>query len=233
MWEMNISVYPWGMQPTKTFKEVWNKIGSVLEDNGAENATLVYCPYSLIGQGTLSSSIRWGTSTRRYFPDDGKHVDYIGISAYSRYNTVASNLSFKDIAGSFINGMHKDFPDIPKMIAEWGKSEGPHQWKYIRDALNWIKKHPEVKAEIYWDNVLRGIRSYYDPHKLHLNSLEYLEMEFQNTYWIGGNKSMENPEKFYPMQNLSEETKKAIKNNIDELTERYRKLNEQTKKKED
>jgi beta-mannanase len=91
-------------------------------------------------------------SPGRYYPGD-KYADWIGLSAFSRDKIMAGEMYFRNMMGRTYEEMRASHPDKPIMQAEFGKTRGWEQPRWMLDAYRSMKEMPGLKAAIYYDNV--------------------------------------------------------------------------------
>jgi len=176
MHELNIDAWPWSKQ-AGTAKKVWQTMWDIFEDNGANKyATWVWEVY------TAGTAVTWVDDPEWYYPGD-KYVDWIGLSAYSRDgNEQTRNMSFKILTEDAYSKMHRSHPDKPIMQAEFGKTKGPSQAKWFKNAFETIKSWPEMKAAIVWDVYDIGLS---DDANLSDDTLKMLGEILKDPYFIG------------------------------------------------
>ena len=172
---MNGAAFPWCKSP-KTSTKVWKHMWQVFEDNGANKyATWLW----EINPSSYGSDKVGNPET--YYPGD-KYVDWIGISAYSRAMFTSAWSTLGELAGQTYSQMRRNHPDKPIMMAEFGKTRGRDQEKWIRNAYKTIRSWPGMKAAIYWDSMNVELP---DDHTLTEKSLQAQKEIFKDTYFIG------------------------------------------------
>lgn len=67
------------------------------------------------------------------------------------------------------------------MLAEFGKTRGKGQSKWLKDAFEYIKSRTGIKAAIFWNNC----NSYEDDHTLTDKSFELYKEIMKDSYFIG------------------------------------------------
>jgi len=175
MHELNGYWFPWGKH-AGTAKKVWQTMWDIFEDNGANQyATWIWEVYTPEAGGPNTDD------PDRYYPGD-KYVDWIGISAYSRDQFDTGQMSFKGLTERTYSEMRRTHPDKPIMQAEFGKTKGPGQARWFKDAFQTIKNWPEMKAAIVWDVYDTGLR---DDATLSEDTLKTLGEIFKDPYFIG------------------------------------------------
>jgi hypothetical protein len=90
--------------------------------------------------------------------------------------------SFANLVGSTYRSMRSNHRDKPVMMAEFGKTYGSYQHKWLIKAFEYILSHPGMKAAIFWNNVYSGIN---DNHTLTPKSFEVYKEIMKDPYFIG------------------------------------------------
>jgi hypothetical protein len=175
MRELNGYWFQWGQQPTQA-KKAWQHVWQIFQDQGAnEYATWVWeieCPEA--GSARVDSP-------DSYYPGD-KHVDWIGLSAYSRAQFNTRDMSYNELTRNTYSEMHNNHKEKPIMQAEFASTQGSSQPYWLKNAFKTIKSRPGMKAALYWDwpNVALG-----DEHDLSDESYGVLKEIFKDPYFIG------------------------------------------------
>lgn len=173
MHEMNGNWFSWGQKPNQ-FKDAWRKVWNIFEDTGAnEYATWVWEVYSIENKSA--------DRPERYYPGD-KYVDWIGLSAYSRSMFPSGQMSFSSITGLTYHDMRRSHPNKPVMMAEFGKTKGRYQARWLKEAFETIKSWPGMKAAIFWDSKNWDLP---DDHTLTEESKNVLKEILKDDYFIG------------------------------------------------
>ena len=174
MREPNGDWFPWGKQPSN-FKKMWKLMWQIFEDKGAnEYATWVWEVNIVLGNID---------NPHRYYPGN-KYVDWIGLSAYSRNGIPITNESFSTLVANDYFSMRKNYPNKPIMMAEFGKSQGSSQPRWIQNAYETIRNWPGMKAAIYWNVYDFGLD---DDANLSNDSYKVLRELLKDPYFIKGN----------------------------------------------
>ena len=178
---MNLPIWIWGKN-AKAFKKTWKRMHDIFDQEGAnEYATWVFEPY--VTSTWSQSDYPW-----RYYPGD-EYVDWQGISGYSRNN---GGKSGSMSLGSIIHGSYYTYrsktPDKPVLVAEFGKTKGHSQPRWLEGAFKYFKNHPSIKGAIYWDNILENAGNRRDNHTLSGKSFQTLDKLLGDPYFICGKK---------------------------------------------
>lgn len=174
MHELNGDWYVWGQQP-KTAKKVWKDMWQIFEDNGAnEYATWVWEVF-------CQEASSWADYPERYYPGDN-YVDWIGLSAYSRDGNPSGTKSFSLLAGSTYREMRWKHRNKPIMMAEFAKTYGSYQARWLKKAFKTIKSCPGMKAAVFWNNYHLWID---DLHTLTDNSFGVYKEIMKDPHFIG------------------------------------------------
>lgn len=146
--EMNGDWYPWAgsLIGPSTYIKFFRYLKDIFDGEGVRNVSWIF-------------SVNWTDVPDkkenrfwRYYPGDA-YVDYVGIDGYNwgRVRPEWGWLSFEKIfdrpCREAIWRFHK-----PLMITEFGSTgAGGDKARWIRDALTWIRKVPQVRAFILFD----------------------------------------------------------------------------------
>lgn len=150
MHEMNGTWYPWsGMANGNTaadYVEAWKHIHDIFAEEGAANVTWVW-------------SINWESrpntaknAFRQYYPGDN-YVDWTSISGFNWGTTIKGGtwMSFESIYDEplrYLRSVGK-----PIVISEMAcASDGGDKQAWIRSAYRSMRRHPEIKAVVYYDH---------------------------------------------------------------------------------
>jgi hypothetical protein len=159
--------FPWSDQANGNkpgeFVAAWRHVHDIFSQQGATNATWVWCP-NISGSKT--------TPLSQLYPG-GDYVNWTCMDGYN-WGTDKGNRwqSFSDVfAGDGSNGSHNTYqevlaiaPDKPIMIGEVATSRnGGDPGAWVRDALDQLPtSFPQIKA-LVWTNADFGDRSLYWP----------------------------------------------------------------------
>lgn len=150
--EMNGDWYAWsgaanGADPSR-YVAAWRRIHRIFMRAGARNVSWVWAPNANSRPGGLDTG-SWN-NWRRYYPGD-RFVDWVGIDGYN-WGSHHSWQSF----GEIFTPVYRDYAGRkPIMIAETGSTEdGGPKAAWISGARTWIKRHPSVRAMLWFDTNL-------------------------------------------------------------------------------
>jgi len=169
--ELNGPWWPWSKKPKET-KEVWRYVWRIFEDTGANEYATWVLHLALFDQTNCDPP-------GAYYPGD-EYIDWIGLVSYSLDGTHSSRMSLKELTNKSYSRLRKDYSDKPLMLAEFGKSTGRKQNRWIKEAYEYIRLTPGIKASICWEmRHPQGWKTY-----LTDESFETLEEILQDDYFI-------------------------------------------------
>jgi mannan endo-1,4-beta-mannosidase len=157
-WEMNGNwQFPWSAQlngnKPADYVAAWRHIHDIFVQQGATNATWVWCPNVVSGQTTPLPQV---------YPGDD-YVDWTCLDGYnqggssSSWQSLAQIFSGKDLGGfnpkDSYGEMRTLAPNKPMMLGEVASSErGGSKAAWIRDMLQSLPTtYPQIKAVVWFD----------------------------------------------------------------------------------
>jgi len=175
MYEMNGDWWVWG-QKAAPFKKAWRLMHKIFDDVGAnEYATWFWETFMHLGPRSRTNP------GHMYYPGDD-YVDWIGLSVHRQIQYSSHQGPLSRIGGSSFRDLHRRYPDKPFMIAELGATMGWDQARWFTSAFNYIRRTPEIKAVVIWDND-NPPANY--KHYLTEESWAALKQIFKDKYFIG------------------------------------------------
>jgi Glycosyl hydrolase family 26 len=152
-WEFNGFWYRWSAQDSagktrpgnspEDYKAAWRHVVSMFA--GLRNVTFVWCPNLF-----EPVPVAHGLTVYDWYPGDA-YVGWVGLDAYpgsASWGWMQNGKQGMNELYAFARRRHK-----PMMIAEWGLntvSTGDSP-AWMRWYLDWIARHPGVKAALYFD----------------------------------------------------------------------------------
>jgi len=178
--EMNGPFHYWGQ--SSKFKDGWKRIVDIFENKGANKyATWVWHTYA---EGDISKIAH---DPDMYYPGD-EYADWIGLTAYSRQmDSRTASMSFDSLVHKNYEVMHKSHPTKPIMMAEFGKTTGFGQARWLEKAYHSLKQMGGIKAAILYHHVSEGPLSTAvqgDDKNLTQDSLSALREIVKDPYFI-------------------------------------------------
>ncbi len=130
------------------YVKVWNHVLHILRQVGATNVSWVWTP----GSPTFAQNL-WS-----YFYPGSDQVDWVGIDSYN--HTLASiNIEQHIGIPEFLSAMTPlGKPMIISETAAFGVPEQKYnpQSRWINSSRAFLKRHPEIKAYVYWDVITQN-----------------------------------------------------------------------------
>jgi hypothetical protein len=175
--ESNAKWWLWSRTPDTgaAYRYIWQ----VFEEQGANRYATwvweVFCP---------EKAKTYVDDPEPYYPGD-RHVDWIGINIFANLKNrqVQPDTLFTEMMSATYAQMHRNHPEKPMMVSEFGRTPGDEQQPWLTDAYARIKADfPPLKAAIYYDNITRVYGG--QDHTLDAHSLRTLREVFADPYWI-------------------------------------------------
>jgi hypothetical protein len=146
--EFNGEWFSWSGDP-EAFKQAWRRAHGVFRAAGADNVKWVWAP------NILSVPDKTENNMHLYDPGDD-FVDWVALDGYNfgeNYDKWHKWQSFDEIFAGALREFAKRYPSKPVMISETGCAPGVGEQRaeWIRAAYASVRKHPQVKAVIWFN----------------------------------------------------------------------------------